>query len=221
MKHLFKWIILFTFSLSLADAKSQFCGARLNREDQNKLYHLTISVLEEVFQEMKASEALQTLESLKKQAPQRIHMVGTEIKKPKGKIHLSLCYQDGSQFLKCSDIYKNIKENQKLTDLYDQMIVKPLKVQGASLYGQFIALEMDPKNLIYEGKPVSSDLHISLIKIRENPDVQKKVLEKLKGKIKDLGPFTLEKSSCRLEKKREYRKTTVKEPLTPAPTASS
>lgn len=222
MKHFLKSLMAVWVFTSLVQADSQFCGARLSREDQNKLYAVALTALEESFQDMKAADALMAVEALKKRKPQRLHVVGTELKKAKGKIHMSLCYNDGSNFLKCSEIFKHIGANKKLSDVYDDLISEPIRVQDVAMYGKFVGFSIDPKQLMFDGKPVTGELHISLIKIRENPDLQAKLLEKLKSKIKDIGPFTLEKASCRLERKeaeyikgqgKEYRIRKETEPL--------
>jgi hypothetical protein len=181
-----------------AKAESQFCGARISYDDQVHLYDLSLDALQEVFQEMNNEESLKVVDELRKRRPKRLHVSGNDLRKARGKIHMSLCYNDNSKYMKCSDIYKQLGSNKKLNESYDQLIAEPIKISGVGIYGKFIALNVEPKNLMLDGKVVTSDLHISLIKIRENDILQKKLTEAISKKVASM-TLKLEKASCRAD----------------------
>lgn len=182
--------------------QSEFCGAKLTLEDQKTLYEHTLDALAQVYTEIKAPESLKKIQELRKVRPHIIHIVGMTIKKSKARIHLSLCYHDYSKFLKCSDVFKELKAQQKLSEFYGSLLSTPLKARDVASFGPFTAITLDPKELMFEGKPVTSTLHISLLKIRENDDLRDKVQEKLIKKLESLPVFHVSKAHCRKRSER-------------------
>lgn len=197
IKKLFYMVVFLSATLSLLHADSQGCKGKLRLEDQMTLYHLTLDVLKESFEEMKARDALQKVEELRQRKPHIIHVAGNSIKGGQGRIHISLCYPDYSKFLKCSEVFKRLKEKDKMADFYTSLMTHPLKPLGVDKYGKFIAIELSPKEVLFEGKAVTPALHISLVKVRDNKDLEDKLLEKVRKKVQEISIFKIEKATCR------------------------
>lgn len=181
---------------------SQYCSTKLSIDDQNQLYQLTLQVLKEVFTEKNLPLALEKLQSFEKQHPRLIHVIGNHVKNRGGRLHISLCYDDHSKFRRCSDVWKEIKDpTTSLSEVYQNTMTQPLKPAGIERFGDYLVLMLHPKNLSYKGKEIASNLHISLVRIRENDDLLEVIQKKLMEKVKSLKPLELSRTACRTPRK--------------------